>query len=143
MGVGLVAVKLRAVAEAVSHGNVGDIQASSGGQRQAFIDVEGIESVEAVISVARTGVDRSKADITECVDYCTVPRNGGVEPHDEIRVNESQGVVGVEAAGAVVEAAADQKIISVAEEVISAGGLQRAPNCGRVVRSTVNGPVGR
>src|SRR5690348_15241375 len=105
MGVGLVAVELRAVAEAVSHSNAGDVQASSGGQRQAFIDVEGIESVEAVISVARTGVDRRKADITECVDYCAVPRNGRVEPHDEIRVNKSQGAVGVEAARATVETA--------------------------------------
>src|SRR5206468_10714494 len=32
---------------------------------------------------------------------------------------------------------------SVAEEVLSAGGLQRTPNCVCVVRSPVNGPVWR
>src|SRR5438552_1567479 len=141
MGVGLVAVELRTVAEPVADGDAGDVQAPSRGQRQAFVDVESVERIEAVISVTRTRVDGSKADIAERVDYRAVPRNRAIDRHDEIRVDESKGAVGVEAAAAVIEATAQQKIVAVAEQAVGARGLQRTAQRGRVIGCTVNRPV--
>ena len=55
MGVCLAAVEIRAGAELVADGNIGDVEAHPGSRRQALVDVEGVERIDAIIGVSRIG----------------------------------------------------------------------------------------
>src|SRR5207302_7234729 len=115
MRVGLVAVEVRIAAKSIADGNLRNVQSATGGQREAFTDIERVQRIEAVIGISRSGGYGTNADTAERTHDLTGAGDDGTGRDRQVRIDYAERTVGTEIDRTAIDARADDQMVPMVE----------------------------
>src|SRR5262249_30840404 len=141
--VGVTGAEIGAGAEQIGHVDRGEVVTSPSCQRQTVSQIERFVEIGTIISLPRGEADGAEADIGGGVDNLSGPRDRSVRTGEEIRVNETELAVSLEADLAAIDTRADHEVVVVTEHLVVAECLQRGACRQPLGEGAVDGAPGR